>query len=480
MTGGAAVLAIDQGTSGTKAIVLDPAGDVLATAEVPIRPAYLAGGRVEQDPAELLASVLDAGCRAVRAAATGVGTVSLANQGETVLVWDPRSGEPRGPAISWQDGRAADICAALGPQRDWIAQRTGLVVDPYFSAPKMAWLRRNGATGGVVTTTDTWLLHHLTGAFVTDVSTASRSLLVDLDRAAWDEDLLTAFGLAGERLPTIVDCDDNIGWTTAFGSAMAVGGVIVDQQAALLAQGRGQPGAAKCTFGTGAFLLAHTGSRAPRSTAGLTTSVAWRIGGDTEYCIDGQVFTAGSAVRWLVDLGLVESAAHIDAVVAADAGGVLCVPALAGLAAPWWRPGATASLTGMTLSTGRGELVLAVLQGVAAQVAALVDCVTTDLGAPPRQLCVDGGLVRCAALMQAVADLTQLPVSVYPSEHATALGAAALGLLASGAATDVAQAVPAWKAAAEFHPRWPADRAQQFLGRWHAAAQAAAAGDTGQ
>lgn len=222
MTG--AVLAIDQGTSGTKAIVFDVVEGVLAGVEVPVRPSYLAGGRVEQDPAALLASVLEAGCRAVSKAGIGIDTVSLANQGETVLVWDPRSGEATGPAISWLDGRAADICTELDRHREWIARRTGLVLDPYFSAPKMAWLRRNGAGGGVVTTTDTWLLHQLTGAFVTDVTTASRSLLVDLDRAAWDDELLAAFGLRGERLPDIVACDEKIGETTAFGSPMTVGG----------------------------------------------------------------------------------------------------------------------------------------------------------------------------------------------------------------------------------------------------------------
>lgn len=469
MTAGA-VLAIDQGTSGTKAIVVDPDAGVVAVAEVSIRPSYLPGGRVEQDPAELLESVLAAGRQAMSSAQRPVGTVSLANQGETVLVWDPRSGTPSGPAISWQDGRGAEVCRELAEHREWIALRTGLVLDPYFSAPKMAWLRRHGPAG-VITTTDTWLLHHLTGEFVTDVSTASRSLLLDLDSVAWDAELTDTFGLADEPLPRIAACDENIGVTGVFGPPMEVGGLIVDQQAALLAQGCWTPGTAKCTFGTGAFLLANTGSGAPRSTAGLTTSVAWRVAGETDYCIDGQVFTAGSAVRWLVDLGLVRSAADIDRAVADDPGGVLCVPALAGLAAPWWRSDATASFTGMSLSTGPGELVLAVVQGIAAQVAALTDCVATDLGAPLTGLCVDGGLTRCAALMQSVADLTQLPVQVYPSENATALGVAALGRLACGTATSLADAVPAWSAVTRYEPRWSADRGRAFLERWNNAAQ---------
>ena len=466
-----AVLAIDQGTSGAKAIVLDPVDGVVATAEVSIRPSYLPGGRVEQDPTELWESVIFAGRRAATAAGRPIGTVSLANQGETVLAWDPTTGDASGPAISWQDNRAAGICRALAGHREWIEQRTGLVLDPYFSAPKMAWLRRHGTSDGVVTTTDTWLLQRLSGEFVTDVSTASRSLLTDLDSTAWDPELAVAFGLAGEQLPRIVDCDENVGETKAFGATMTVGGLIVDQQAALLAQGCWQPGAAKCTFGTGAFLLANTGRRPPRSTSGLTTSVAWRIRGQTDYCIDGQVFTAGSAVRWLIDLGLIGAAGDLDTAVADDAHSVLCVPALAGLAAPWWRADACASFSGMTLSTGRGELVLSVLQGIAAQVAALTACVATDLGSALSTLCVDGGLTQSCALMQSVADLTQLPVHIYSSAHATALGAAALGRLATGAARTLEEAVPPWSATTTYDPRWSPDRAATFLQRWNAVAR---------
>ena len=467
-----AVLAIDQGTSGTKAIVVDPIDGVVALSEVSVRPSYLPGGGVEQDPAELLESVISAGKQAAAAGGRPIGTVALANQGETVLNWDLTSGEPAGPAISWQDSRATEVCLEMAADRDWIARRTGLVLDSYFSAPKMAWLRRHRGTGGVITTTDTWLIHQLTGEFVTDVSTASRSLLLDLDSTAWDEELAQAFGLAGERLPRIVDCDVNVGRTDAFGSPMTVGGLIVDQQAALLAQGAWQPGQAKCTFGTGAFLLANTGRDAPRSTAGLTTSVAWRIAGDTQYCIDGQVLTAGAAVRWMVGLGLVRSVDAVDEAAAHDAGAVLCVPALAGLAAPWWRSEAGASFTGMSLSTGPGELVLAVLQGIAAQVAAVVSCVAADLSSSMTALSVDGGLTGSAVLMQAVADLTQLPVEVYPYAHATALGAAALGRLAGGSAASLSDCVLPWSATTSYQPIWSADRAQSFLKRWGSAVEA--------
>ena len=362
-----------------QALVYDPAiHSAVGVAEVPVHPRYAGDGAVEQDPAELLESVLTAGLAAVAEAGRPIDAVSLANQGETVLAWEPDTGRPLSAAIVWQDRRAEALCTELREHRDEIARRTGLVLDPYFSAPKMAWLRRNVETAGVVTTSDAWLLHRLTGRFVTDATTASRSLLVELGDPGWSRDLLELFGLTGERLPVIVGNDEIIGSTTAFGRDTPLGGVVVDQQAALLAQGCLAPGTAKCTLGTGAFLLANTGADPVRSTAGLTTSVAWRVGGADTFCVDGQVYTAASAIRWLSSLGVITGAHEIDAVAASDNAGVLCVPALAGLAAPWWQPTATASISGMTLGTDRGHLVLAVLQGIAAQIAELASAVEAD------------------------------------------------------------------------------------------------------
>ena len=466
----ATVLAVDQGTSGTKVIVLDESGAVLAIAEEPVRPRYLAGGGVEQDPLELLESVLVAGRRAVATAAVAIDVVALANQGETVLNWDRRTGEPLSPAIVWQDRRSEALCAAMSSRSEEIAQRTGLVLDPYFSAPKLAWLRAQGFSEGVVTTSDSWLIHRLTGEFVTDASTASRSLLIDIDSCAWDSDLLEAFGLGDEALPRIVGNDEIIATTTAFGGESAVGGLVVDQQAALLAQSCLEPGEAKCTFGTGAFLLVNVGSNAVRSTGGLTTSVAWATRTESRYCVDGQIYTAGSAVRWLQDVGLVAGPDRLDSTAADDAAGVLCVPALAGLAAPWWRPAATASITGMTLSTGPGQLVRAVLDGIAAQVAQLAEVMAVDLGSPLTTLRVDGGLTRSRVLMQAVADQLQIPVEVYPSPHATGLGAAALGRVALDQQLGLRAAVPSWTASMTYEPRWSADRAQDFRKRWRSVA----------
>ena len=465
------ILAIDQGTSGTKAIVVDQTGRVLATAEVALRPAYLAGGGVEQDPDALFGSVVTAGRRALDQAGVPVAAVALANQGETVLAWDRATGAPLTQAIVWQDRRADALCAALSEHADDVARSTGLMLDPYFSAPKMAWIRATLTREGVVTTTDTWLVHRLCGAFVTDASTASRSLLMALDDARWSDELLGLFGLTEESLPDIVGSDEIVGTTDVFGPRIPVAGLIVDQQAALLAESCLDAGSAKCTYGTGAFLLAQLGPEAVRSTSGMTTSVAWRLRGRTDYCIDGQVYTAASAIRWAVDLGLVPSADQIDSAAAESSDGVLCVPALAGLAAPWWDAAAGASFSGMTLSSGRGNLVRALVEGIAAQVTALTDLVAADLGRPLTRLRVDGGLTRSAVLMQAQADLARMPVDVFPSLHATALGAAVCARLALEPGTSVADAVGTWSPRSTFEPRWSDDRAADYLNRWRRAAE---------
>ncbi|MER6922247.1 FGGY family carbohydrate kinase, partial [Streptomyces spiralis] len=379
MTG--AVLAVDQGTSGTKALVVCPERGVLGTGFAPVRPRHLSGGLVEVDPAELYASVLDAGRRALAEAGEPVAAMGLANQGETVLAWDPATGRPLTDALVWQDRRAQRVCDELAEHAEELRRLTGLPLDPYFAAPKMAWIRRHLTRDGVVTTSDAWLVHRLTGAFVTDAATAGRTQLLDLDRATWSPRALEVYGLSGERLPEVVDNAAHIGTTTAFGPAIALTGLIVDQQAALLAQRVTGPGGAKCTYGTGAFLLAHTGDTPRRGASGLVSCVAWRLAGRTAHCLDGQVYTAASAVRWLTDLGVITGAADLDPVGGAvpDTGGVTFVPALAGLAAPWWRGDLRGSLTGLGLDTAPGHLVRALCEGIAAQVVELADAAEADL-----------------------------------------------------------------------------------------------------
>ncbi|MFB7942636.1 FGGY family carbohydrate kinase, partial [Streptomyces sp. NPDC056049] len=313
MTGGP-VLAVDQGTSGTKALVLCPLRGVLGTGTAPVVPRHLPGGRVEVDPGELYGSVVAAGRAALAEAGVPVVAVGLANQGETVLAWDPATGSPLTDALVWQDRRAAGICAELGPHESELTALTGLPVDPYFAAPKMAWIRRHATGAGVVTTSDAWLVHRLTGAFVTDAATAGRTGLLDPAAVAWSGPALDLYGLGGERLPRIVDCDEPVGTTTAFGPRLPLTGLVVDQQAALLTQSATAPGAAKCTYGTGAFLLARTGPLPRRTSTGLVGCVAWRLRGRTEHCLDGQVYTAASAVRWLTDLGVVSGAGELDTV----------------------------------------------------------------------------------------------------------------------------------------------------------------------
>jgi glycerol kinase len=468
------VLAVDQGTSGTKALVVCPERGVLGSGFAEVRPRYLPGGRVEVDPAGLYDSVVDAGRQALAEAGEDVVALGLANQGETVLAWDPADGRPLTDALVWQDRRAETVCTELAEHAEELRSLTGLPLDPYFAAPKMAWIRRHLTREGVVTTSDAWLVHRLTGAFATDAATAGRTQLLDLDRAQWSPRALEMYGLTDERLPRPADNAQPIGTTTAFGREIPLTGLIVDQQAALLAQRVTAPGAAKCTYGTGAFLLAHTGDRPRRAASGLVSCVAWRLAGTTAYCLDGQVYTAASAVRWLCDLGVLSSAADLDAVGGAvpDSGGVTFVPALAGLAAPWWRGDLRGSLTGLGLDTGPGHLVRALCEGIAAQVAELADAAAADLGAPLDTLRVDGGLTRSALLMQAQADLLQRPVEVSALPDATALGAAALARLGADRTLGVEQALPDWKPAAVYEPRITADQAAECRAGFRAAVAA--------
>ncbi|MET8178096.1 FGGY family carbohydrate kinase [Streptomyces sp. NPDC005336] len=468
------VLAVDQGTSGTKALVICPERGVIGSGAAPVRPRYLSGGLVEVDPAALLASVLDAGRQALAAAGEPVAAVGLANQGETVLAWDPVTGHPLTDALVWQDRRAETVCADLASHAGLLRELTGLPLDPYFAAPKMAWIRRHLTREGTVTTSDVWLIHQLTGAFVTDAATAGRTQLLDLDRVEWSPKALDLFGLSDERLPQVVDADTTVGTTTAFGAEIPLTGLLVDQQAALLAQRVTEPSTAKCTYGTGAFLLAQTGTRPRRGTGGLVSCVAWRLRGRTSYCLDGQVYTAASAVRWLSDLNVIGGPEDLDPVGAtvADTGGVTFVPALAGLAAPWWRGDLRGSLTGLGLDTTAGHLVRALCEGIAAQVVELAAAAAADLGGPLTVLRVDGGLTRSALLMQTQADLLQRPIEVSALPDVTALGVGAAARLGLDPGLTVEQAVPVWEPAAVYEPRITADEAAERLAGFRSAVAA--------
>lgn len=470
-------LAIDQGTSATKALVVSEDGSVLASASAPVNPQAGAGGAVEQDPQELLDSIVAAGRQAIAESGVEVDAVGIGNQGETVLRWEPDSGRARGRAISWQDRRAAEVTEELGEHEARLVELTGLPLDPYFAAPKMTWLRRQEGDGGIVSTVDAWLNHQLTGEGVTDAATASRTMLLNLATTEWSDEACALFGLDPGEQPRIVDCDAAIGETEAFGPRLPVTGLAVDQQAALFAESCFAPGEAKCTYGTGAFILATAGESALSSSSRLAACVAWRLGGTTTYCLDGQVYTAGSAVSWLERVGLIAEPAELDrhadsASEAADE--ITFVPALAGLAAPFWAPGARGAWLGLSLASERSDLVTALIRGIAAQVASLAGAMAGDLGKPLERLRVDGGLTRSRALMQAQADLLQAPVEVYPSPDATALGVGAFARLGCGAAPDPAAAVGAWSPVSVFEPQIAAAEAAERLGRWERAASALA------
>ena len=465
------VLAIDQGTSATKALLVGPGGDVLGRGEVPVHTRSVGGDGVEADPQELLGSVLAAGGQALAAAGAPAHAVALANQGETVLAWDRASGTPLSPAIVWQDRRSASVCRRLAGQAAELSAVTGLPLDPYFAAPKMTWLRENLTGEGTVTTTDTWLLHQLGAGYVTDAATASRTMLLDLDAAAWSERACAAFGLDPAALPAVADCAGVVGETAAFGRPLPVAGIAVDQQAALLAEGCLAAGDAKCTYGTGAFLLVTTGPVATRSAAGLSASVAWRLDGTVTYCLDGQVYTAGSALRWLARTGVIGAPDELDAAGATvpDAGGVTFVPALAGLGAPHWDPAARGALTGLHLGTERGHLARAVAEGIAASVALLAEAASADLGGTLTGLRVDGGLTRSRLLMQAQADLLQAPVLICRSADATALGVAALARIGTGDAGSAGEALGPADVEQVVEPAISADQAAMSMGVFRSA-----------
>lgn len=470
------VLAIDQGTSSTKALVVDANGEIIAQASAQVHPRSGPGGTVEQDASELLESIMVAGRAAVADAGGGIDAVGLANQGETVVAWDPATGEPIGPALSWQDRRAVTITDELAGHADRLAAITGLPLDPYFTAPKLAWLRREVGEGPMVSMIDGWVNRQLTGSFVTDAASASRTMLLELSSGTWSDTACEIFGIRPQALPSIVDCAGGVGETDAFGHVMPVTGLIVDQQAALFAESCFALGEAKCTYGTGAFLLANAGDTPAHSIEKLASCLAWRLDGHSTYCLDGQVYSAGSAVTWLERLGLVDGAASLDEVGTAPPGNEtpVFVPALAGLAAPFWSPTARGAWLGLSLSSTSDQLVRAFIWGLAAQVASLARVMGADLGAPIQALRVDGGLTRSSALMQAQADLLQAPVEVYPSTDATALGAAALARLGRGLAASPEEAVGAWKPVRRFEPAIGSNQADELIGRFDRAAAALA------
>ena len=463
---GQAVLAVDQGTSGTKALVVTREGRILGLGEVAVQVTSPSPGLAEVDPSELLASVLIASRKAIAQAGVPISAVSLSNQGETVMAWDPATGTPLSPMLVWHDRRAESVCESLGQVQE-LQQISGLPMDSYFAGPKMAWIRQHLHRNGVVTTSDVWLVHQLTGELVTDASTASRTMLLDIETGQWSPRALEILGMTAELLPEVVDSAGIIGYTNELtGAPLPLAGLIVDQQAALAGHGCVAAGEAKCTYGTGAFLLTHTGGALVRTDGAMIGSIAWQLAGRRDYCLDGQVLTVGSALRWLVDIGILPDAQSLDlvagSVVSSD--GLVFVPSFAGLAAPTRNPKARAQLTGMTLSHGAGHIARAFVEGIAVLVTGLIAGSAAVTGQRLRVLRVDGGLTSSAVLMQAQADIAQLRIEVHTSPHATALGAVILGFAGIEGSDNLDDFVNRQAPSAVYEPKMSADRAAEIFG----------------
>ena len=494
-----AVVALDQGTTSSRAIVFDASGAVLGTAQREFKQYFPQPGWVEHDPEEIWRSQAEVAAEAVGAAGLEpreIAAVGIANQRETAILWDRRTGEPLHRAIVWQDRRTAAHCDRLvaAGHAAAIRDKTGLVVDAYFSGTKIAWLldhvegarARAGRGELAFGTVDAWLAWKLSGGrlHITDASNASRTLLYDIRRQAWDAELLEVLGIPPSLLPQVRPSCEVYGEIEALpqleGAPLA--GIAGDQQAATFGQACLVPGMAKCTYGTGCFMLLNTGERARASANRLLTTVAWRRGGRTDYALEGSVFAGGAVVQWLRDgLGLIESSAEVEALAAGvpDNGGVFFVPALTGLGAPHWDPHARGVLIGLTRGTNGGHIARAALEGIAHQVADLAEAMEADAGSGIAELRVDGGAAANDLLMQFQADMLRIPVLRPRVLETTALGAAYLAGLAVGFWGSADEIGRNWRVERVFEPQMPAGLASEHRGRWAAAVDRSRAWDRG-
>jgi len=451
------VLALDQGTTSSRAILFDRAGRAVGTGQREFPQIFPQPGWVEHDPADLWSSQLAAAQEAVAAAGAtfeDVVAIGIANQRETTVVWDRRTGEPVCNAIVWQDRRTASACDALreAGHEGLFAARTGLRLDPYFSGTKLAWIldnvpgvRRRAEAGELAFgTVDTWLVWNLTGgsAHVTDATNAARTLLLDIHTGRWDEELLGILRIPPSLLPEVRGCSEVVATTdpAVLGAAVPIAGMMGDQQAALFGQACVRRGMAKTTYGTGCFMLMHTGAQAVASKSGLLTTIASRIGDSVQYALEGSVFAGGAVVQWLRDgLGLIAASADVEALAAGvpDSGGVVLVPAFAGLGAPHWDPYARGLMAGLTRGTTAGHIARAALESIALQVADVLEAMEADAGLRVPQLRVDGGAAANNLLMQLQADILSVPVVRPVDLETTAIGAAALAGLAVGFWSDL-------------------------------------------
>jgi glycerol kinase len=487
------VLALDQGTTSSRALVFDEAGAVVATAQHEFPQYFPKPGWVEHDPGEIWSSQLLAVRDALaRAGVSGkeVAGIGITNQRETTVVWDRATGEPIHRAIVWQSRQTVPLCDALRSRglAEEVRARTGLVIDAYFSATKVRFIldavegAQQRAERGELAfgTVDSWLLHRLTKGRVhaTEPSNASRTLLYNVHRGEWDDFLLRELRIPRVMLPVVQDSSGVFGVSDGewLGAEIPIAGMAGDQQAALFGQGCFEPGAAKNTYGTGCFLLMNTGNAAPTSKSGLVTTIAWRLGGELEYALEGSVFVAGAAVQWLRDgLRLIADAAETDSAArkVRDTGGVYLVPAFVGLGAPYWDERARGTLVGITRGTGREHLIRAALEAIAYQTRDVIECLAADSGLQPQLLRVDGGASRNDFLMQFQADVLGIPVWRPHVLEVTAFGAAALAGLAVGVWKDRRAVAAAPREGVVFNPAMQASERDALYSGWQRAVERA-------
>ncbi len=483
------ILALDQGTTSSRAIVFDHDGAIKAVAQKEFTQMFPTAGWVEHDPQEIWASQIGVAVEALgrsQVRPKDLAAIGITNQRETTIVWDRETGEPIYNAIVWQDRRTADYCERLKADGagDTIQAKTGLLVDAYFSASKIRWILDNvpgaraRADAGKLAfgTVDTWLVSKLTGhtRHITDVSNASRTMLFNIHTLQWDDELLRLFGIPASLLPEVRSSSDVYGQvSTSLGiERVPIAGIAGDQQAALFGQMCRTPGMSKNTYGTGCFLLQNIGTTPTRSTQQLVTTVAWQIGGRTEYALEGSVFIGGAVVQWIRDgLGLIRTAAEIEPLAASvsDNGGVYLVPAFAGLGAPHWDPYARGTIVGITRGTTAGHFARAALESIAYQVTDLLDAMAADSGIALTELRVDGGAASNDMLMQFQADLLGVPVVRPAITETTALGAAYLAGLAVGYWPSVDAITGQWKVDRRFEPAMTRAAAGALRERWTAA-----------
>ncbi|NRA08387.1 MAG: glycerol kinase GlpK [Myxococcales bacterium] len=485
------VMALDQGTTSSRAILFDESGAPVAVDQREFTQHFPQPGWVQHDPEEIWQSQLQAARGVLAKAEVGaqeVAAIGITNQRETTLVWDRESGEAIHPAIVWQSRQTADICEELRSRglEEEVRKRTGLLIDAYFSATKLRFIldavpgAQGLAEAGRLAfgTVDTWLLHKLTGGRVhaTEYSNASRTMLYDIHRLAWDELLLTELRIPREMLPEVRDSSGVFAHAERewLGAEIPIAGVAGDQQAALFGQGCTSPGSVKNTYGTGCFLLMNTGDAARRSDSGLVSTLAWGIGGRVDHALEGSIFVAGSAVQWLRDgLGLVEDAAETAQLAAQveDTGGLYLVPAFVGLGAPYWDEHARGVLVGITRGTGRAEVIRATLESIAYQTRDVVDCLQRDAGVSLQSLRVDGGACQNDFLMQFQADVLGVPIERPDVLEVTALGAAALAGLATGF-WESADALLGEKSGRRvFEPQFSEDKREALYAGWQRAVE---------